>query len=86
MHILAEKSRNTVTLSVLVGEEPITLDQFVPSGQLVSNHGWIGRRNPYHATSVGKVLLAWQTSDNIRSFLLRDFEAFTSHTITDTEF
>ena len=85
MQTLAEKSRNTVTLSVLVGEEPITLEQFVPSGQLISNHGWIGRRNPYHATSVGKVLLAWQTSDHIKSITNRELETFTSLTITDTE-
>lgn len=85
MHILAEKSRNTVTLSVLVGDEPITLDQFVPSGQLVSNHGWIGRRNPFHATSVGKVLLAWRTSDQIKEITNSDLKSFTPLTITDSK-
>ena len=84
MHILAENLRNTVTLSVLVGDEPRTLNQIVPSGQLVSNHGWIGRHNPYHATSVGKVLLAWQTSEQINEIANSILESFTHLTITDS--
>ena len=85
MHVLAERFRNTVTLSVLIDDEPITIDQVVPSGQLVSNYGWIGRRNPFHATSVGKVLLAWQISDQIEKIANSDLETFTPRTITDAQ-
>lgn len=85
MRGLAEIAKNTVTLSVIVGYGPMTLDQYVPSGQLVSNQGWIGRRNPYHATASGKVLLAWQAMDEIKTILSEELGTFTPRTITDTK-
>lgn len=54
---LADECGETVTLAVLEGDEAITIDQLMPETSVVSR-SWIGRRNPLHCTSVGKVFLA----------------------------
>jgi IclR family transcriptional regulator, KDG regulon repressor len=43
----------------------------------------IGRRNPLHCTSSGKVMLAFQTPELIEQFIGRGLKAYTRNTITD---
>jgi DNA-binding IclR family transcriptional regulator len=54
---LAERSQETVTLDVLVGNEVLILDE-VQSRYLLGSTPDVGWRGPAHATSTGKVLLA----------------------------
>lgn len=50
----------------------------------VSAHNWVGQRTPLHATSSGKVLLAWAvTDDELGALLSGPLERFTESTITD---
>lgn len=43
----------------------------------------LGSRNPFHATSNGKVLLAYQSEEKIEEFVYQPHEAFTEYTITN---
>ena len=55
---LADETGETVVLSVLEGEESVDVAQ--ASGRhLIAMRNWIGRRSPLHASSDGKVLLAF---------------------------
>lgn len=80
---LAEQVGETVNLAVLDGNESVNLEQSVPRGRLVANHGWVGRRTPVHATSTGKILLAWLGSDSMTDLLANPLEVYTPNTITD---
>jgi DNA-binding IclR family transcriptional regulator len=55
---LAAETGETVTLSVLHGGELATVVQF-DSRYVVGPANWVGRRTPLHATSDGKVWLAF---------------------------
>jgi DNA-binding IclR family transcriptional regulator len=58
MSELAEATGETVTLAVLHGPELTTVAQ-IDSRYVVGPTNWIGRRTPLHATSDGKVFLAF---------------------------
>lgn len=45
----------------------------------------VGRRNPVHCTSSGKVLLAYQNKSVINQFVDRGLERYTANTITDAD-
>ena len=55
---LARATRETVTLEVLVGGDALILDEAV-GGHVIGSLPSIGTRWPAHATSTGKVLLAF---------------------------
>jgi DNA-binding IclR family transcriptional regulator len=55
---LAHTTRETVTLEVLVGRDALILDEAV-GGHVIGSMPSIGTRWPAHATSTGKVLLAF---------------------------
>lgn len=55
---LAERINETVVLSVLDGYEAVDVAQ-VDSSHLIGAKQWVGQRSPLHATSDGKVLLAF---------------------------
>lgn len=48
----------------------------------VTARNWIGARTPLHATSSGKVLLAWAGDDELASLLGHRLERFTEQTLT----
>lgn len=85
MRLLAEEVGETVNLAVLDGNESLNLEQSVPHGRLVANHGWVGRRTPAYATSTGKVLLAWLAPDNLETLLVDPLEIYTPNTITSID-
>ena len=58
MASLAERTGETVTLSVRHGEEMATIAQ-VDSRYVVGVKSWVGKSSPLHATSDGKVALAF---------------------------
>src|SRR6195952_5914150 len=77
---LAAATGETVNLATLSGNSALYLDQVAGSSAL-QTHNWVGQHIPLHATSNGKVLMAW-LSDTELSDLLGRLPAFTGSTIT----
>jgi DNA-binding IclR family transcriptional regulator len=70
----------TVNLAILSGRDALYLDQAVGPAAL-SPHHWAGRRIPLHATSDGKVLLAYLPEAEFAATLTPPLARFTEHTI-----
>src|ERR1700726_3883894 len=77
---LAQEVGETVNLAILSGRDALYLDQ-VAGPAALSPHNWAGQRIPLHATSDGKVLLAYLPPDEIAEYLM-PLQRFTDHTIT----
>lgn len=73
--------RETVHLAILDEGEVVYIDK-IEGTRWVRMHSQIGRRSPAHCTGLGKVLLAWQSSQGIKKVTDRGLRAFTSRTIT----
>ena len=54
---LADRTRETVNLGVLSGDDVVYIDQVTGTRSIVAV-SWVGRRTSLHCTSNGKVLLA----------------------------
>ncbi len=79
---LAASLAETVNLAVLRSHYAVNLDQ-VRGPAAVSAHNWVGQLTPLHATSSGKILLAFQAPDRRRELLDgAGLERFTPHTVT----
>jgi len=81
---LAQATRETATLEVLVERDILIVDE-VLSSQLIGGTPSIGTRWPAHATSTGKVLLAHLPAAEQNAFLRRTLSKHTAHTLTSTE-
>jgi DNA-binding IclR family transcriptional regulator len=79
---LAQEVGETVNLAVLSGRDVLYLDQAAGPAAL-SPHNWAGQRIPLHATSDGKVLLAYLPEDERAAHLAPPLARFTARTITD---
>jgi len=79
---LAAEVGETVNVARLEGDAAINVDQ-VLGGATVATQNWVGQRTPLHATSSGKVLLAFADTGEQARFLARPLEVFTPATITD---
>jgi DNA-binding IclR family transcriptional regulator len=75
---LADELGETVNVAVLDDGHAVNICQGLGRAA-ISSFNWVGRRTPLHATSSGKVLLAFSDED------LRDLpmSRFTEHTVTD---
>jgi DNA-binding IclR family transcriptional regulator len=82
---LAQKLGGTVNLAVLDAGMSFNLEQAIPRGFLVNSYGWVGRRTPLHATSTGKVLLAWLAPADVQANIAEPLESFTPNTITSAD-
>ena len=78
---LAREVGETVNLAILSGRDALYLDQ-VAGPAALSPHNWAGQRIPLHATSDGKVLLAYLTPDEVAEHLVPPLGRFTARTIT----
>jgi DNA-binding IclR family transcriptional regulator len=78
---LAQEVGETVNLAILSGRDALYLDQ-VAGPAALSPHNWAGQRTPLHATSDGKVLLAYRPAAEILEHLALPLERFTEHTVT----
>ena len=78
---LAQQVGETVSLAILSGRDALYLDQAAGPAALSPNH-WAGRRVPLHATSDGKVLLAYLPADELAATLVPPLARFTERTIT----
>ena len=78
---LAQEVGETVNIAILAGRDALYLDQ-VAGPAALSPHNWAGQRIPLHATSDGKVLLAYLPPTEIAGHLVPPLDRFTDHTIT----
>jgi DNA-binding IclR family transcriptional regulator len=78
---LAQEVGETVNLAILSGRDALYLDQ-VAGPAALSPHNWAGQRISLHATSDGKVLLAYLPAAEILEHLVLPLERFTEHTVT----
>ena len=78
---LAQQVGETVNLAILSGRDALYLEQ-VAGPAALSPHNWAGRRIPLHATSDGKVLLAYLPEAELSAYLTPPLARFTERTIT----
>jgi len=79
---LAQNTGEAATLEVLAGGRVIVVDE--TSGQhVVGMSQDVGTRLPAHATSTGKVLLAFAHADSLGAALSAPLEAITDQTVTN---
>src|SRR5215472_13376566 len=81
---LAGEINETVNIAVMDAGAAVNITQEQGSAA-VSAQNWIGQRTPLHATSSGKVLLAWADADALAAVLEAGLERRTPATITDPE-
>jgi DNA-binding IclR family transcriptional regulator len=81
---LAQEVGETVNLAILSGRDALYLDQ-VAGPAALSPHNWAGQRIPLHATSDGKVLLAYLPEADLAECLTPPLARFTDRTITEAE-
>ena len=80
---LAERTRESASLATLDGDEVVYVAR-VATRRIMSINVSPGTRVPAHATSMGRVLLAWQTHDRIERYLAdTGLHPRTPHTVTD---
>lgn len=79
---LADTVQETVSLSVLDGDDTVNVEQVVPPRRLVVRAGWVGRRMPVHTVSAGKAIVAFFSESERTQLLNGELEALTPKTIT----
>jgi DNA-binding IclR family transcriptional regulator len=79
---LSAVTAETVNLAIRDGAHVVYVDQVTPA-QTVVMASWVGRRSPVHASSSGKVLLAFGDARARDVVSRRRLEALTSRTVTD---
>lgn len=79
---LAERTSETVTLSVLEGEGCVTIDQIVADSTVVSR-SWLGRRVPLHCTAAGKMWLAYMPPEEQGEIVAGPHKRYTDETIVE---
>ncbi len=75
-------SSETSNLSILDGTHVIYVDQVTPA-QTVVMASWVGRRSPAHASSSGKVILAFSDPGLRAAVLSGRLESITPKTVTN---
>lgn len=79
---LAQAVGETVNVTVLSGHEALYLDQ-VSGPSALALHNWAGQRIPLHATSNGKILLAYAQNGLLAE--ISPLRRFTPRTVTDAD-
>ena len=82
MRAVAEMTGETVQLAVL-DHQSVLYIRILESRQAVRMSTIAGSRAPAHATSVGKVLLAHQSPDEVQQIIDNGLKRYTTNTITD---
>jgi DNA-binding IclR family transcriptional regulator len=78
---LAEELGETANIAVLDGDAAVNIMQ-ARGPSSVTAQNWFGRRTPLHATSSGKVLLAYESKSAQDAVLARQLPRFTERTAT----
>ncbi len=82
MYSLAEMTGETVQLAVL-DHQSVLYIRILESRQAVRMSTIAGSRAPAHCTSVGKILLAHQSSEVVQEIIDNGLKRYTANTITD---
>ena len=83
MNQLAQLTQETVNLAVIEGNEVVNIEHITPFEKRVMNIGWVGRRTPMHASSTGKVLMAYLPGPELETILQKPLTKFTEHTLVE---
>ncbi|HUA42995.1 MAG TPA: IclR family transcriptional regulator C-terminal domain-containing protein [Streptosporangiaceae bacterium] len=82
---LVAKVRESSSISVLDGDHIVYVAR-VPTKRIMTVAISVGTRFPAYATSMGRVLLAGMSEDELNRYLAEaDFESFTARTVTDPD-
>ena len=82
---LVARVRESSSISVLDGHDIVYVAR-VPTKRIMTVAISVGTRFPAHATSMGRVLLAGMSPDDLDKYLSQgDFETFTAGTVTDPD-
>jgi len=82
---LAAEVGETVNIAVLRSHYAVNVDQ-ARGPSAIGTHNWVGELTPLHATSSGKVLLAYLPAEARRNLLATaDLKRFTERTVTSVE-
>ncbi|HZG73923.1 MAG TPA: IclR family transcriptional regulator, partial [Chondromyces sp.] len=81
---LVQEVNETAHIGMLEGTNVIYLSR-VECKHPVQILSHVGRRNPLHCTSSGKVLLAYQAEEFIKQYIDEGLPSYTAHTITDPD-
>ncbi len=84
LEALVKETSESVQLAELEGSDVIYMEQ-IKSNYPMQIFAHIGRINPVHCTSSGKLLLAYQDVEVIEDILSHDLKKYTSRTITDVD-
>jgi DNA-binding IclR family transcriptional regulator len=79
---LAVEVAETINVAILDVDAAVNIEQVLgPSA--ITTHNWVGQRTPLHATSSGKVLLAYLPEPALAQRLAEPLQRFTTRTVTD---
>ncbi len=81
---LAADLEETVNIAILDDDRAVNVSQARGPAAL-STHNWVGQGTPLHATSSGKVLLAYAPDAVRKGVLSKELRRYTHATITDPE-
>lgn len=82
---LAQRFDETINLAVLREHYSVHVQQALGSAAVASQN-WIGQLTPLHATSSGKILLAYMSEDRINEILdTAGLKAYTENTVTSRD-
>lgn len=81
--LLVDEFNETVNIAVLDDGYAMNITQ-EQGNATVTAQNWTGKRTPLHATSSGKVLLAWAVGAE-PGVALKQLDSFTPHTIVSTK-
>jgi DNA-binding IclR family transcriptional regulator len=79
---LSERTKETVTIAVLEGDDAVVIHQSISRASALSVD-WTGRHTPLHATAAGKIFLVYMPEDQRQRILEGALERFTEYTIVD---
>jgi DNA-binding IclR family transcriptional regulator len=79
---LAREVGETINIAVLADGAALYVDQ-VAGPSALQTRNWVGQRLALHATSNGKVLLAYLAPHLLAECLARPLERYTDHTLVD---
>lgn len=74
----------TVTLTVLEGDEPIVLHQTIASNSILTAD-WTGSDTPIHCTAAGKIFLAYMSPRRVQRLLSQPLQQYTPNTLVDRD-
>jgi DNA-binding IclR family transcriptional regulator len=83
LQILSDRTKETVHLAELLGDEVLYLDK-IESLQSIVMRSRIGSTKPVYCTGLGKALLAWQKDETLKQIVDRtNLQCHTDKTIVD---